>query len=408
MKFCRKRFLFVNLLVSVCLNTNAFAEDLGSRSASVTGKPLQLATLLQGNQINFGHDPVERQPLQDQDVVTRADSRIATQHAMFTAVPATTEPSRETTTVEFRLATLLGENALQLRKDILQETRVAVPDCLLAVAPPAELATYSKYDQDDSSRSTIDPAAHKKRQAQVQPIRNSVRLLTSVAYAKAEDAAVAEAQAECVMKSLDSWAAAKSLTSMATPDAVLSRDRWMAEVVLALNTVSKSVPVSPDRRAAYGVWLRQIADSTIEAYSMRLGPNSRTNNHRYWAGLSVIAIGVFLEDDLLADWGRRSFEIGSCQVDVNGLLPGELRRGSKALEYHLYALRPLAAIAKLHETRGSGRELKCFDGFQRLQQAMQDARKDPAVFERFSGARQTVKVSETSFSAALQFTHLGI
>ncbi|MAU27547.1 MAG: hypothetical protein CMH45_09105, partial [Muricauda sp.] len=84
------------------------------------------------------------------------------------------------------------------------------------------------------------------------------------------------------------------------------------------------------------------------------------------------------------------------------------RRGPKALEYHLYALRPLAAIAKVHETHRRGRELKCFDGFQRLQRAMQDARNDPAFFEQFSGVRQKVMVSESSYSAALQFAQFGI
>ncbi|MEJ8476695.1 alginate lyase family protein [Roseibium algae] len=408
MKSVLERLLIVNVLMPIFLSTHVFAEDSATVSLKGSGKPIQLATLLQSDQHNAGLGRFESSRLRDQNPASRLGNRINAQHALFPATFATPETLRAPAAVGTRLASLFGGNALELQKSPFPKNRVSLPGCLTAAAPPAELATYSKYDQGDSSRSTIDPAAHKKRKAQVQPIRNSVRLLTNIAYAKSDEAAVVEARAECVLKSLDNWAQANALTDMQTADAVLSRDRWVAETVLALHEASKKVKLSSERRAKYDAWLRKIADSTIEAYAMRLGPKSRTNNHRYWAGLSVIAIGGVLEDQDLKAWGRRSFEIGSCQVDANGLLPGELRRGSKALEYHLYALRPLAAIARLHQVNGSPDSLKCFNGFRRLQQAMEKAMKDPADFERYSGMRQKVKFSETSFSAALRLQQLGI
>ncbi|WP_269582925.1 alginate lyase family protein [Roseibium sp. Sym1] len=393
-------------MMSVCLGSSVFAEDGTADGRQGAAKGWLVASLL----TDTGYDRAGAEPQQPVGQgIEAGGNRIEAPHALFPQAeqaPAAQVPKKSSAAV--RLAALLGGSPLQLRRDKAPRVEANVPDCLLAPAPPAQLATYSKYDQADKSRSTIDPLAHKKRKSQVQPIRNSVRLLTNVAYAKSATSAVAEARAECVLKSLDSWARADALTDMQTSDAVLSRDRWVAEAVLALHEVSQKVELSNERRANYDAWLRKIADSTIEAYAMRLGPKSRTNNHRYWAGLSVIAIGVVLEDQDLVAWGRRSFEIGSCQVDANGLLPGELRRGSKALEYHLYALRPLAAIARLHQVNGSAEGLKCFDGFQRLQQTMQKAMKDPADFERYSGMRQKVKVSETSYSAALQFQQLGI
>lgn len=304
-----------------------------------------------------------------------------------------------------RLASLPSVSGMPLigRKD-----EPATPTCLMSPTPPAVLETQSKYDQSDRSRSNVDTFAEAERKRLIQPIRNSVRLVTKIAYAPSDNDRLRRARAECVLQNLDHWAESQALTDMKTSDALLTRDRWVAEVVLALNAVNKVVELSDDRRDLYTAWLNEIAASTIEAYTHRLGPKSRTNNHRYWAGLAVAAIGVFIGDDELNNWGAQSFAIGACQVDRQGLLPLELARGSLALDYHVYALRPLAAIVRLKDKGALTTDLDCLEGFQRLQRSVQGAKQDESLFERVSGVRQMVKNDERSFSKALQRQQLGI
>lgn len=282
------------------------------------------------------------------------------------------------------------------------------PVCLNIEAPPKSLATKSKYNQADSSKSTIDEDALAARDKTVQPIRNAVRALTTLAYASSEDIGTTTARAECVLHNADRWAKAKSLTEMKTSDAYLSRDRWIAEIALAVRIAGTHVGISSERKALYADWFGVVAKDTIEAYSLRLGPKSRTNNHRYWAGLSVAAIGFLLDDTEFKTWGKMSFEIGACQVDGFGLLPIELARGEKALDYHVYALRPLAAIMKLAEDAGEPVQSKCLDGFQRLASRTREALQDPADFEKLAGLRQTTTNQENSYSAALKLEALPI
>lgn len=282
------------------------------------------------------------------------------------------------------------------------------PVCLNIEAPPRSLATKSKYDQNDSSKSTIDEVALASRDKTVQPIRNAVRALTTLAYASSDDLGTTIARAECVLHNADRWAKAKSLTKMHTTDAYLSRDRWIAEIALAVRISGTHVGISAERKALYADWFGVVAKDTIEAYSLRLGPKSRTNNHRYWAGLSVAAIGFLLDEAQFKTWGKMSFEIGACQVDGFGLLPIELARGEKALDYHVYALRPLAAIMKLAEEAGEPVQSKCLDGFHRLASRTRQALQDPADFERLAGLRQTTTYQENSYSAALKLEVLPI
>ncbi|SCW60949.1 Alginate lyase [Rhizobium mongolense subsp. loessense] len=281
-----------------------------------------------------------------------------------------------------------------------------VPLCVSIPAPPAMLQTQSKYRADDRSKSSINEEALEARDRTVQPIRNSIRLLTNIAYAGSNSSLVAQARAECVLHNVDRWAAAMALTDMRTVDAYLSRDRWVAEIALAVRSASKRVELSSERKALYSTWFSTLARDTMDAYSFRLGPKSKTNNHRYWAGLSVAAVGFLLDNADFKTWGKTSFEIGACQVDDRGFLPAELARGEKALDYHVYALRPLAAIIKLASDSGEPLQSKCLDRFKRLTAMTREALQDPTEFERVAGQRQSKISSETSYSAALKLDAL--
>lgn len=280
--------------------------------------------------------------------------------------------------------------------------------CASIAVPPTALDTRSKYRGDDPTKSTLDDEASSERDKTLKPIRRSVRALTTLAHETGGSVEARRARAECVLENLDKWAKGGSLTKMRSTDAYLTRDRWVAEIVLALRVASKVKPASPARQAAYRTWLSSIARDTIEAYALRLGPKSRMNNHRYWAGLSVAATGFYLDDKAFKDWGKRSFEIGACQVDERGFLPAELSRGKKALEYHVYALRPLAAIAKLAAEENEPLDSPCLSGFKRL--ALQTARSldDSSTFEHIVGQAQRFAVRETSYSPALRLATLEI
>lgn len=327
------------------------------------------------------------------------------------AAPVDGEPSTadEATEKDYSIQTgSISSLSAPLTNTAAGLTDEAVPLCLDIAPPPAVLQTKSKYKSDDSSKSSIDDDALAARDKTVQPIRNSIRMLTNIAYAQSSSPAVMRARAECVLHNADRWASAKALTEMRSVDAYLSRDRWVAEIALAVQHASERAKITTQRKALYSSWFGTIADDTIDAYSLRLGPKSKTNNHRYWAGLSVAAIGFLVNDENFKKWGNTSFEIGACQVDEDGFLPAELSRGERALDYPVYALRPLAAIVKLAAYHDEPIQLKCLDGFKRLTVMTRDALRDPSEFARAAGLRQIPTSQEASYSAALKLDALSI
>jgi hypothetical protein len=277
--------------------------------------------------------------------------------------------------------------------DSVRELTTSV--CPTVTTPPPSIATLSKYDQADRTRSTLGDAAG-DRDATLQPIRNAIRLVVGTNNYK------------CAVAVVSTWAAAGSLTSMLSEDAYLTRDRFVAEIAMMLMDADRAGAIEPRQRVVIDTWLAGIAQSTMDFYAYRAGPNAKRNNHRYWAGLSVGAIAFLTGDTKLRAWADHSFALGVCQVDQRGYLPLELARGSQALNYHVYALRPLMAYADLAARNGARIASECNNGLARLVAATQRGLDDPAIFADLVGKDQAHLPSEKSYSARLQLATLGL
>ncbi len=271
--------------------------------------------------------------------------------------------------------------------------------CVTLPTPPALLETSSKYDQSDRTRSVLSAKTAAGRESVLAPIRAAVKGLYSGVQASGDYG--------CAIRTLTNWAEANALGDMRSEDAFLSRDRLVSEIVLLLVAADRDGALAPADRDAMAGWLGAIAASTMEFYEYRAGPVSKVNNHRYWAGLAVGSIGYLLGDTAMIDWATESYRLGVCQVDARGYLPLELKRGSEALNYHVYALRPLLAFAALAEANGDAVSGLCDGGLARLSVATRAALADPQGFAQLAGTSQARLPRETAYPAQLRLAAFG-
>lgn len=272
--------------------------------------------------------------------------------------------------------------------------------CSALPTPPALIETSSKYDPSDRTRSVVSAETAASRDLVLKPIRAAVKGLYSGVQSSGGYG--------CAIRTLTDWAQANALGDMRSEDAFLSRDRLVSEIVLLLVAADRDGALARTDRAAIAGWLGAIATSTMEFYDFRAGPASKVNNHRYWAGLAVGAIGYLLDEDALVDWGRESYRLGVCQVDARGYLPLELARGKEALNYHVYALRPLLAFAALADANGEPLADLCAGGLARLSVATRAALADPQGFAQIAGTRQARLPRETAYPEQLRLAAFGI
>ena len=260
-------------------------------------------------------------------------------------------------------------------------------ECGTPDAPVITLDTQSKYKQDDSQRATIDEEAEETYAEAVEPLRIYGRNLVKSANAYVKSNPKNSAAAACTLTWLDAWASAKAMTDMRSKQAHFNLSRALSGFALAYLQIRNAPGLADDQKRRVESWLKTLGQQIVGPMDDNKGTSGR-NNHRYWAGLGVMAAGVASDDKQLTRWGIDSARIGLAQITPDGTLPLELKRGKRARDYHIFAADPLVTTAEL--ARGQGIDLYAeHDGaLQRLVDRVLASLDDPAFFDKATGTQQ--------------------
>ncbi|WP_181702168.1 alginate lyase family protein [Chthonobacter albigriseus] len=259
-------------------------------------------------------------------------------------------------------------------------------------APKAvvSLAVTSRYDQSDKTKSTIDDDAEEAYQQGMKPIRDYLADVSQMATRYTESNGARVKEAACALAWMAAWAKSGALTDLDTRQAVLSSTRIMAGLSISYAQVKNAHAGTPEDRALIDAWLQEFADLVKGNFSAD-GTDDRSSdrqNHRYWAGFSVAAIGVVTGDRDDLAWGFTSYKIGACQIRADGVLPMELARGKRARDYHIHATGPLVMIAELAAANGMDAYGACGGAIHRLVKFNLDMIRDPRTVEAMTGEKQ--------------------
>jgi poly(beta-D-mannuronate) lyase len=257
-------------------------------------------------------------------------------------------------------------------------------------APPPLVAldVTSIYDQDDDSRSEIDPAQYQDYVAKMRAPRDFARDVVRNASDYTETRGSRLDDGVCALAWLESWAKGDALRRMETRQAALSATRLIAALSVAYLQVRDLAPAAGVDAGAIEAWLKRRADAVVPVFEASGARRSNLQNHRYWGGWAAAAAGVATGDRALLDWGIESYRLGACQVDAEGALPLELARGKRARGYHLHAIAPLVMIAELAEANGVDAYAFCNGAIHRLIAFALEAVADPARIGELAGAEQ--------------------
>src|SRR5687767_3345271 len=100
-----------------------------------------------------------------------------------------------------------------------------------------------------------------------------------------------------------------------------------------------------------------------------------------------MATAVALNRRDFFDWAFAQYRTGAGQIDAEGYLPNELKRETRALAYHNYALNPLAMLAAFAKANGVAVEDSA-PAMQRLAGRVLEGVDNPKVFEQKTGDKQ--------------------
>ena len=201
------------------------------------------------------------------------------------------------------------------------------------------------------------------------------------------------AAATCVYSLLAAAAKAEAWDDKMPQNNGVYLQNWLlSATALAYLKVRGSGVGTAEQDAQIQQWFRLLAAQVREYFDNgRKRPGSDAwNNHMYWAGLAVAAVGIANNDQDFFLWGLSTYEMGIHAVQPDGSLDAEMGRGRMALHYQLYALEALVILAELGEVNGIDLYAERDGAIHRLVKFDVAAMKDPSLIAKRTGEEQNV------------------
>src|SRR6266478_5903058 len=270
----------------------------------------------------------------------------------------------------------------------MTEATYACP-AIAHIAP--DLVTDGFYRLDDPTHSIIDPV----RQEAYRKSSDGVKAV-GMAIVKAADGyrtTGSRGAAQCAMAQILTLAQEHSLAGKMSSNQAYYVQGWVVgAVAIAYLKIRESGIATRQEAETIAKWMQSVGEQTKSYYDAhkRVGHGDSQNNHLYWAGVELAAIGVAADDRNDFDWAMATYDNGVDQIQPDGALPLEMARGGRALHYLLYALAPLVLLAEF----GEGNHLDLYThangAIHRLVNFSVAGLKDPAPFAKATGVQQEV------------------
>ena len=253
---------------------------------------------------------------------------------------------------------------------------------------PADFVTDGFYAANDPTHSIIDPVRQKEYDRTAGPVKREGNQV--VAAADNFRASGSEAAAACVIHHMEVQARAGALTGKMSSSQAYFVQGWVAGAeAIAYLKVDGAHRTTAAQRALILPWLQKNADLTRSFYDARAKePAGGAQNHFYWAAVQLAATAMVTGNRADFDWAMEKAKRGIDAIHPDGTLPEEMRRGKRALHYHLYAASPLVMLAELGLPNGVDLYSYNNGALKKLVEVSTHGLIDASLFEKRTGIPQ--------------------
>ena len=262
------------------------------------------------------------------------------------------------------------------------------------IAP--DLVTDGFYRLDDPTHSIIDLVRQDAYRKSSDPVK-----AVGMAIVKAADdyrTTGSREAAQCATTQILTLAQDHSLAGKMSSNQAYYVQGWVVgAVAIGYLKVRETGIATAAETKAIADWMQSVGEQTKSYYvaHKRAGHGDSQNNHLYWAGVELAAIGVAANDRKDFDWAMATYDNGVDQIQSDGSLPLEMARGVRALHYHLYALAPLVLLAEFGEANHLDLYAHANGAIHRLVNFSVAGVSDPAPFVKATGVQQEVPKTMT-------------
>lgn len=268
------------------------------------------------------------------------------------------------------------------------KTTSAPYTCPVPAHLPVDFVTNGFYADNDPTHSIIDPVKQKAYQETSGPVKHEGNVIVAAADAFRTTGSVEAAR--CVLDHLTTQAHDNVLTGKMSSSQAYFVQGWVAgAAAIAYLKVDGNSRATSAQRDLILSWLQKEAELTRGFYDHRMqSSHTDAQNHFYWAAVQVGATGIAANNHDDFDWAMQRAKNGIAAIQPDGTLAEEMRRGKRALHYHLYAASPLVMLAELGIPNGIDLYTENHGALKKLVEVSTHGLIDPSLFARRTGISQ--------------------
>ena len=276
---------------------------------------------------------------------------------------------------------------VEMQQEIQPKSEAQKTTCSMPLPYRGDLVFRSRYEGSDSARDQINVQAEQDYSQKTKRFTELQRFL-----ANETDAIIKSGQdngrIDCILRTLIRWQETGDLLQPTKNHTGKAIRKWTLAAIsanlLKINHLAEKYDASTF--AVVKIWVGALADQVVRDYSDL--PLKKINNHAYWAAWAVMTSAALLDRKDLFSWSKQMFSTAMSQVNNRGFLPNELRRKSRALLYHNYALTPLVGIAAFLQANDQDPFLPGKGGLQRLAGVVLEGINNQELFAKVTGVPQ--------------------
>ncbi len=263
-----------------------------------------------------------------------------------------------------------------------------------------ELVFPSKYQGSDSARDQLNKQSEQVYKQQTEIIGKFEKGLSRISMDLVAEKYQTSQVAQCMVDWVYAWAEADALLGTSRNHTGASVRKWALASAASnyLNVQQLAITVPAAQQKEINRWFDKLAGQVVAEWSDR--PERKVNNHDYWAAWAVMGSALILKRQDYYQWAKVKYAEAMSQLTSEGLLPNELKRQTRALSYHNYALIPLIFVAEAAANNGDDLYGEPGKGIHLLVEQVMSGLEDPGYFGEMASAKQNTDGLYTSYSLA--------
>jgi poly(beta-D-mannuronate) lyase len=254
--------------------------------------------------------------------------------------------------------------------------------------PPALKDIKAQGYYTDRANSIVDEGLKRENEEMTRPLTEflgRVADMTDLYFADQDGGA-----ATCALAWMDGWAQGGAMLGKmvrVNNDQSYYMRKW-THGGIAMAYLRLKGQTTAEQRAHIEPWLKALAVADLAYWD---DPKKSRNNHYYWTGVGVMATAVATGDEALLRSAAGIYQKGIADIEDDGSLPMEMRRGQRALHYHNFALAPLVLMAEVARSDGMDWYAYRNNRINLLAERVADGYRDNAWFAQQAGVAQETR-----------------